>query len=207
MQKLIFSVIILICGFSLFASAQVKKGKRKTPSVKAVVTIKTEKMSEIKEPVEEDKDIWNKFYSKKYGFRIEFPAKVKDIFDDERDSFSTYETSTKKASYGLMLKNLPVSLSNKELAEIYETVISEVEDPKKSLTISKRDVYLDGKLGKEIVFEEKGRIVFTRCYILEQKLFMLSVSLQKKEYSNDFEKWVKKFFDSFSIEAKNISET
>jgi hypothetical protein len=183
--------------------AQTKKNKNKPLPIKAVVNIKIDKAREIKLPSEASEDVWNEYASRKYNFNITFPAKPENVRDDEMDKFATFETSTQKATYRLMIKSLSVNLSNSQLDEVYETSFSDVLVGGNVKLISKKNVYLNRKLGREFVFEDKKKVYFQRIYILEGRLYFISVMLLKKEYTKDFDKWALKFFESFSVEAKD----
>jgi hypothetical protein len=202
MRKIIY-IIFLFSAFTLQIIAQTKKNKNKPLPVKAVVNVKIDKASEIKLPSEASEGVWNEYASRKYNFNITFPAKPENVRDDEMDKFVTFETSTQKAAYRLMIKSLSVNLSNSQLDEVYETSFSDVLIGGNVKLISKKNVYLNRKLGREFVFEDKKKVYFQRIYILEGRLYFISVMLLKKEYTKDFDKWALKFFESFSVEAKD----
>jgi len=202
MKKIIY-LIFLSSVFTLQATAQTKRSKRKPLPVKAIVTIKIDKAPEIKLPSEESDGIWNEYASGKYNFNITFPAKSEDVRDDEVEKFATFETSTQKAAYQIIIKSLAVKLNNSQLDELYETTFSSILGDGEVKLVSKKNVYLNRRLGKEFVFADKKKIYFQRIYILEGKLYLLSITLPKKEYTGDFDKWVLKFFESFSVEAKD----
>lgn len=201
MRKIIY-IIFLFSAFTLQIIAQTKKNKNKPLPVKAVVNV-IDKAREIKLPSEESESVWNEFVSRKYNFNITFPAKPESVRKDEMDKFVTFETSTQKAAYRLMIKSLSVNLSNSQLDEVYETSFSDVLVGGNVKLISKKNVYLNRKLGREFVFEDKKKVYFQRIYILEGRLYFISVMLPKKEYTKDFDKWALKFFESFSVEAKD----
>jgi hypothetical protein len=202
MRKIIY-LFFLFSIFTLPTTAQTRRNKKKPLPVKAVVTIKIDKAPEIKLPSEESQGIWNEYTSAKYNFNITFPAKSEDVRDDEMDKFVTFEASTQKASYGLMVKSLSASLSNSQLDEVYETSFRDILVGGDVKLISKKNVYLNRRLGREFVFADKKKIYFQRIYILEGRLYFLSVMLPKKEYTADFDKWALKFFESFSVEEKD----
>lgn len=202
MRKIIY-IIFLSSAFPLQIFGQAKKDRKRPLPVKAVVTVKIDKAPEIKLPSEEDQLIWNEFISRKHNFNITFPAKPEDIRDDETDKFATFETNTRKAAYRLMIKSLSVNLSNSQLDEVYETSFSDVLIGGNVKLISKKNVYLNRKLGREFVFADKRKIYFQRIYILEGRLYFLSIMLPKREYTKDFDKWATKFFESFGVEVKD----
>jgi hypothetical protein len=184
-------------------TAQTKKEKKRPLPVKAVVTIKIDKAPEVKLPSEESESTWNEFVSSKHNFNITFPAKPEDVRDDEMDKFVIFGTSTQKATYGLMIKRLSVNLDNSQLDEVYETSFSDVLAGANVKLISKKNVYLNRRLGREFVFVDKRRIYFQRIYVLEGRLYFISIMLPKREYTKDFDKWALKFFESFSVESKD----
>jgi hypothetical protein len=125
MKKIIY-LIFLFSVFTLQATAQTSKNRKKPLPVKAVVNIKIDKAPEIKLPSEDSEGIWNEYTSRKYNFNITFPAKSEDVWDDEIEEFATFETNTQKAAYRLMIKSLPVNLDNSQLDGVYETSFSDV---------------------------------------------------------------------------------
>lgn len=202
MRKIIY-LIFLTSALTLQTTAQTKRDRKRPLPVKGVVTVKIDKAPEVKLLSEESEDIWNEFISRKHNFTITFPAKPEDIRDDEMDKFATFETNTQKAAYRLMIKSLSANLSNSQLDEVYETSFSDVLVGGNVRLISKKNVYLNRKLGREFVFADKRKIYFQRIYILEGRLYFLSIMLPKKEYTKDFDKWAEKFFESFSVEVKD----
>lgn len=204
MRKIV-CLIFLSTVFTLQTSAQSKKNRKKSLPVRAVVNVQTDAATETKLPSEENEGIWNEYISEKYNFNIIFPTKSVEVWDENIDKLITFEANTKKAAYRLMIKNLPVNLSNAQLDEVYEASFSDVLSGGKVRLISKKNVYLNRKLGREFVYAERKKIYFQRLYILEGKLFFLTISLPEKEYSKSFDKWASKFFESFSVEAHDNS--
>jgi hypothetical protein len=204
MKKVLAVCVFVFCIFSLSTFSQTKTNKQtsKTPSIRAEVTIKGNIPPEMPKPVEEDAKIWNEFASAKHGFWITFPAPEENVHNDDIDEFASFATSTKKAHYSLAVKNLLVSLNNSQLNDLFDTIVAQTEDDKTRL-IGKKDVYLNGTLGKELVYEENRNIVYGRFYIVESKLFMLSVSVPKKDYNKSFDRWAQKFFDSFGVKVNS----
>jgi hypothetical protein len=199
MKKNLLLIALIVCSFAVAGVAQTKSRKiKKIASVKADVTVRVEFPPE---PSEDDAGIWNDFVSDKYGFRLTFPAGADDVFSDEEESFVHFSASTEKARYALMVKNMLVSLNNSQLDALYESVFVKNQDQETSRLVRAKNVYLNGVLGKELVFEENGNVVFNRVYILESKLFVLTVNLSKKDYAPGFDKWAAKFLDSFGVKS------
>ncbi len=204
MKKIVY-LTALFSALALQMTAQTKKKGKITLPVKAVVTVKLDKFPERKFPSEADADIWNEYVSEKYRFKIIFPSKSTDVWNDETEGFVSFETGTKKASYQLSVKSLSVVASNAQLDEFYEISFGSILADGNVKLISKKNVYLNRKLGKEFVYTDKKKIYFQRLYILEGKLFLLSVTLPEKQYTKDFNRWALKFFDSFVVETKDNS--
>ncbi len=202
MNKILILFLLLISVS--FSNAQKRK---KLPVVRAEVTVKGNFPPIRANPNEEDVGIWNEFVSDNYGFKISFPSKNRDISVDTIREVKLYETPTKKATYHLMVKNFLIAPNNNQIDDYLEDFfVRNINLPDTKL-ISKKDIYYDGRLGKEIIYEAKGTIIFSRLYILEQKFFRLMVSLPKKEYKKDFDKWAMKFFESFYVKTKSTDET
>lgn len=204
-MKRISYLIVIFSILALPSAAQTNKKRRTALPVKAVVIIKAGKAPEKNLPSEDDADVWNEYNSEKYHFKIIFPSKSADVWSDETDRFITFESGTKKASYQLIVKTLPVVASNSQLDEFYETSFLSVLTGGNVKLISKKNVYLSRRLGKQFVYADRKKIYFQRLYILEGKLFLLSVTLPEKQYTKDFDRWALKFFDSFIVETTDNS--
>jgi hypothetical protein len=189
-------IALLACSCAAPNFAQTKKNT-KSSSVNAFVTAESGKSPELKRPTEETFGIWNEFNSEKHGFRIVFPAKPEEIWETGQDKIASFETETEKAHYGVLRMKFPPLLDHRQLNILRESLFAQSYDAKTTKLISEKNVCLDGMAGKELIYEEAGKIFFTRFYILEQKMFMLSVSLPKTEYTKDFDYWAMKFLDSF----------
>lgn len=204
MKKIIY--LALLFSFLLLPiTAQTKKNKKKNLPVKAVVTIKIDKVPEVKPPFEEDVGIWNEYSSKKYNFKITFPSKLADIRDDETGEIGTFETVTNESSYELIVKILPLVVNKSHLEEFYEASFYKILSDRNIKLTSKTNVYLNGRLGREFVYTDKDKIYFQRLYILDGKLFALSVILPEKQYNKNFDRWALKFFESFKVEVRDNS--
>ena len=186
--------------------AQTKKSKKKIPVIRATVTVRAGLPPLPKPHAEEEENIWNEYASEKYKFKITFPAKPANVFDGDEESaetFAGFQTHTVKALYRLAVKSLNVSLNNSQLDEKYESVLADDLNSSRVKIISKRNIYLNRRLGKEFIYKEKGKVCFLRMFLQERKLFWLTVTLPEKEYTKNFDKWAMKFFDSLDIETKD----
>lgn len=200
MKKNIFLTAALLCVLVAPVLAQTGKhpGKYSKPAtIRAFVAVEIEKSSGNQRPTEESSGIWNEFNSEEYGFTVVFPSKPAEIRETGLDKIASFETETEKAHYGVMRLTIPSLLDNRQLNILSESIFAESYDARTTRLISEKNLCLDGMPGKELVYEEAEKIFFARFYFLKQKLFMLSVSLPKTEYTKDFDRWARKFLDSF----------
>lgn len=196
MKRNAFLAAALLCLCAAPAFAQTKKA---TPAAlfNAFFNIEVGKSPLSDRPSEESYGVWNRFSSEKDGFTVIFPSHAEEIWTAEHDKISSFETETAKAHYSVMRMKFPSLLDNRQLNVLGEKLFAETLDAKTTNLISEKNICLDGVTGKELIYEEVGKIFFTRFYILEQKLFMLSVSLPKADYSTEFDYWAMKFLNSF----------
>lgn len=199
MKKNLLLCALLLSSITVPNIAQTKKRQvKKIAPIKAEVTVKVELPPA---PTEDAAGIWNDFVSDKFGFRVTFPAPVEDVFADEEGKFVNFSASTKKASYSLLVKNMLVAMNNSQLNTIYESLFDKNKSQQSGKLISVKNVYLNGVLGREMVFEENGKLIFNRLYIMESKLFVLTVNLSKQDYAPGFDRWAAKFLDSFGVKT------
>ncbi|HEX8735298.1 MAG TPA: hypothetical protein VF721_08260 [Pyrinomonadaceae bacterium] len=202
---------LLLIALAVYSSvapnfAQTKKNTNPSP-VSAFAANETGKSPKIKRATEESFGVWNEFSSEKQGFTVVFPAKPEEIWENAQGKFASFETETAKAHYGVMRMKFPPLLDPRQRDILAGNLFAGSFDAEITHLISEKNVCLDGISGKELIYEEAGKIFFTRFYILEQKMFMLSVSLPRAQYTKDFDYWAMKFLDSFGAkkDAKYIS--
>lgn len=201
MKRNVFQMLALLCVLSAPVFAQT--GKNTKPlSGNAFAGGEAGKSPGIKHPTEESFGVWNEFSSEKDGFTVVFPAKPEEIWETIQDKISSFETETEKAHYGVMRMKFPPLLDNRQLDILAEKLFAESYDAQTTRLISEKNVCLNGMAGKELIYEEAGKIFFTRFYIMQQKMFMLSVSLPRAAYTKDFDYWAMKFLDSFGAKKE-----
>lgn len=201
MNKNVFLTVALLCVLAAPVFSQNRKNTTPFQSFSAFAASDAEAgkstAAAVKRPTEEAFGIWNEYSSEKYGFTIVFPSRPEKVWETSRGKIASFETETEKAHYGVMRMNFPSLLDRRRLDVLAENLFAGSYDAKTTKLISEKGVCLDGMNGKELIYEEAGKIFFTRFYIMEQKMFMLSVSLPKAEYTKDFDYWAMKFLDSF----------
>ncbi|HEX9960213.1 MAG TPA: hypothetical protein VGB00_04745 [Pyrinomonadaceae bacterium] len=201
MKKNVFAAVALLCVFAAPVFTQTRKNTN-VSTMSAFISAETGKSPGIKRPTEEAFGIWNEFSSEKHGFTIVFPSRQSEIRETGAGKIGSFETETEKAHYGVMRMKFPSLLDNRQLDILGESLFAGSYDAKTTKLISEKNVCLDGMAGKELIYEEAGKIFFTRFYIMEQKMFMLSVSLPKTAYTKDFDYWAMKFLDSFGAKRE-----
>jgi hypothetical protein len=196
MKKNVFQMLALLCVLSAPVFAQT--GMNTNPlSGNAFVNAEAGKSPSMKRRTEEAFGVWNEFSSEKDGFRIVFPAQPEEIRETVQGKISSFETETEKAHYGVMRMKFPPLLDNRQLDILAGNLFAESYDAQTTRLISEKNVCLNGMAGKQLIYEEAGKIFFARFYIMQQKMFMLSVSLPRAAYTEDFDYWAMKFLDSF----------
>lgn len=196
MNKNVLPTVVLLCVFVAPVFTQTKKNT-KSLTASAFVAAESRKSPALKRPAEETFGIWNEFGSENLGFTIVFPAKSEEIRETGQGKIAGFETETEKAHYGVLRMKFPPLLDRRQLNILRESLFARGYDAKTTKLISEKNICLDGMAGKELIYEESGKIFFTRFYIMEQDMFMLSVSLPKTQYTVDFDYWAMKFLDSF----------
>lgn len=197
-MKKAFTLSVFLLGvFFLPTFAQTKQTTRKMDSGSSAVARNALPSTSYNE---ENARLWDDFSSEKYGFWITFPTDHKNVSFETGNSLASFSAQTDKAEYGVTIKNLLVSLNNNQLDQVFGAIIDKTESETTRL-VGDNDVYLNGFLGKELVYEENEKYVFTRFYIQEAKLFVLTVSLPIKDYNKSFNQWVYKFFESFTVKS------
>ena len=201
MKKLLTIFLILVSvGFSY---AQKRK---KVPKVRAEVTVKGNFPPLREKPNEEDAGIWNEYKSAEFGFEVVFPAKNEDVFDDEFNDVKFFQSSTRKANYGVIVKPVPKAVSQNGLKNLFENVFELILGADRTKIISQTNVRLGDLLGKEIIYERESSRVFSRFFIDGNKLYIVSMIMDKKNYKQSFDEWALKFLDSFNLPVKIKNE-
>lgn len=201
MKKLLIIFLILVSvGFSY---AQKRK---KVPKVRAEVTVKGNFPPLREKPNEEDAGIWNEYKSAEFGFEVVFPAKNEDVFDDEFNDVKFFQSSTRKANYGVIVKPVPKAVSQNGLKNLFENVFELILGADRTKIISQTNVRLGDLLGKEIIYERESSRVFSRFFIDGNKLYIVSMIMDKKNYKQSFDEWALKFLDSFNLPIKIKNE-
>lgn len=213
MKKLI-TVVSLILLVSISLCAQPRKIKRgnKLPTIRATVIVKGGGiLSEAKPRNETDNGIWNQIEFLPHRLKLDFPSTSEEIFDEETSIESEkvwiYTSYTERGKYQLIVRDFPAILDNEGIDEILENTIARVYTDDKLKLRSKRTVYYEGRLGKELEIEDKKTIQVARFYILNNKLFAIYVTVDPKEHRPLMEPWIQKFLNSFEVKVPIKNQT
>lgn len=197
-------ILIFILLFSVFTSNA--QNRKKKPILKGEVTIKGNFPPVREKPNEEDADIWFEYKSKEFLFDAIFPAKPEDVFDDEVKDLKFFQASTRKATYGVIIKTIPNLLSQNSEDKVYDDLFEQLFNSEATKIITERRVRIGDLSGKEMFFEKDNLKVFSRLYINKSKLYIISINIDKKDYKMSFDKWFLKFLDSFNLHLKIKNE-
>ena len=146
------------------------------------------------------------FKSKEFGFEVVLPAQPEDVFDDEANDVKFFQISTRKANYGVIIKPIPKLVNQNELNNLYENMLAIMLDSETTKIISQKNVRIGDLSGKEIFYEKDSSKFFSRMFITENKLYIVSMIMDKKDYKTSFDKWALKFLDSFNLKVKIKNE-
>lgn len=208
MKRLLTFLVFILILTSLVAG-QSRKKKRSVPkTIRVTVNVKGNVPPIKPLPNETDEGIWTVFELKDVGLQILLPATPKNIVDDNTGDVRSYEAETKMAKYLVIVRDLGVSLERNGAGRALDAIIDRgFGQPDSKSRIIKRGVLsYEGRPGRELISEEKSKRSISRLYILDGKLFALSVIIDNKDYTADFDKWVSKFFDSFQVKVSAINE-
>ena len=209
-MKFIFAIALLPL-ITLHALPQKKAKPTVTkPVIRATVTVKGDGNAAPVYPAETDKGIWNEFASKDGRMRILLPARSNDVewyYEDVRGIEAGFLTVRSKfARYQVVTRPSIQFESNRDIEEVLEASIQTAYSAPKSNVRVKRTIYYDGVLGKEFeaVYQRSDVTVvdYVRCYIVDSKMIIMSVSIEKPVDDEKLRPWITKFFDSLVV-ARN----
>ena len=192
------AIVLMVLTTTLVGAQKSKpKTKPKPKPIKATVTIKAD--PPVKPlPKETDADVWQEFTLKDDDLKLLFPGSKEDISDDSYGPVRTFQVSTEKASYMLAIREVGSSLVSGTNDEYLEQAIERFVDDQTRL-IEKKNIIYQGYSGKQIVSDAQGKRLAARLHLLNNKLFIMMVTVKSGDYHRDFDKWIEKFFDSFQV--------
>ena len=198
MKQIIFTtlILLLIAGSGFGQRKSTKIIKRKKPFDVLVVDppLPTKPL-----PNESDANLWQDYAVAEHNFVVTFPAANADVFDNKTNSFTNYTAETANARYELLVSDYPNVFDNGELDTVMEDGLKNVYTAQNIRIVSKKDVYFNQKIGKEIISEKNDKITRTRFLVVAQRQYLMSVVWPKAKFDQNFNVWAQKFFDSLRV--------
>jgi hypothetical protein len=210
MRRVWFITLALFVVAAMTVDGQTRKSRpRVVPKkVKANVTVDTVPTDTIVNvPITEaDAGTWNMFEIKEIGLEMMFPVANQNIQDDTLGRVRSFHATTNKATYLLAIRDLASPISNEGLETFLNEIIKNTFGERGTKLIDQRNLSYAGRIGKQLTTERNAHRTISRLYVLNGKLFAMSVTLDQKDYDQTFEKWITKFFDSFRVKVPVFNE-
>ena len=193
-------IIVLIFLTTTVSYAQTRKKKVIKPKpITATVTVKADPPIRPL-PNESDEKSWTEFESKEDGLTLLFPGRKDDVSDDNVEPVRTFDVSTVKAHYMLAVRDVGSLINNQDTDSFLEQTIQDAFGAETKFQEKKKITY-EGRDGRHIVLLDGDKRLAARLYLLNDKLFMISVTIKTTDYTPQFNKWIDKFFDSFLVKV------
>lgn len=205
--------LVAIATLILFTAAGVVEAQeRRTsrggrqPVVRETVTIKgdfpaTQTIPPIKET---DPDVWRTVTFPDHKFSIVLPMRKDDTVEpEEMPNLWSIASETDSATYRVVIRKFKSAHSFESAREMLDDAIATVYDDGDDVNIEPakmRDTPYGGWPGKEISSKGKGRINIFRIYIIDERMYMVSVSVTDEKSWPNIETWARKFLDSLKVE-------
>jgi hypothetical protein len=142
---------------------------------------------------------WRETISNDGRFRILFPGKPHAV--DDRDAYiKGFKFETAENGWVAQYSNLERAIPNDDLTlrAMYRPS-EEAIALKGQQLLARRDVFLNGRLGRELVILGTGRVTYMRAFVFGRRVYTLSVDRWTvKEVSAAIPTDVQQFFDSFA---------
>lgn len=196
---------LLMLGFFLMTTPIFGQSKSKKPAKSKPITATVVVKGDSKPlPKENDESQWTEFESKEDGLTLLFPGRKDDVLDEVVGPVKTFDVSTAKAHYMLAIRNVGQPIDIREIDRYLEETIQSAFGAGKAKFLVKRNITYEGRLGKQIAFEDNGKRLSARLLFINGRLFITSVSMKSVDYGPEFDKWIDKFFDSFRVKVPAI---
>ena len=205
-------IILVVLAGALLSYGQTKRPKRtgKLPVLRESVTVKGNLPPKATPLNEADPGVWRRFDFAEHRLSLQFPAAPGDKFENEVPDLGgvwTYSADTKRATYRLIVRDLPTLMNDDAIAETLDTAISEIYDSDSDVKLKLlRNVSYEGRPGREFIVEEKNKVQAIRIFVLEQKMYVMFVTVESRVDWPQIEFWAQKFFESFKVELPVFNE-
>lgn len=193
-------IVVLVLLTVTTSYAQTSKGKGVKPKpITATVTVKADPPIRPL-PNESDERVWTEFESKEDGLTLLFPGRKDDVSDSPVGPVRTFDVSTAKAHFILAIRDVGSFINNKNDGEFLEHTIRNAFGAETKF-LEKKNINYEGREGRQFVLVDNDKRLATRLYLLNGKLFIISVTIKVKDYTPEFNRWIDKFFDSFRVKG------
>ena len=154
--------------------------------------------------------IWKEFVSVEGKFKVMFPdipkKSNKEIVGKlgKRQSYS-FEVSSTPTAFAVTYQDLPnLPTTNQDsLKFLHDNLRDKALKETNSKLISGREIWLDGKLGRELIVTIDNQILTNRMYFVGNRQFQLTTSVDSSISTNEeIVSAVNTFLDSFQIIEK-----
>jgi hypothetical protein len=194
-----FLVLLFGCSILVGAQAEPKKPTKPKP-IRATVTVKGS--GNYVAPKLPDERKWTEFELTDHGLSILFPGDSDDIFDDGVGPVQTFSVSTENATYMLAIRSVGLPIDVRDTQTYLDETIDNAFDPETTKYVFRRSISYEGRIGRELALIDNDKRTEFRVYLINDKIFIVSVAVRQQEYSAGFDKWIKKFFDSFRVRVQ-----
>lgn len=192
-------LIVLFVGISIVGAQTSPKKPTKTKPIRATVTVIGSR--DVDAPRLPDESEWSEFSVPEHGLTILFPGEKDDVNDDEVGPVQTYSVPTEKASYTLAIRLVGNPIDQRDIQSFLDETIDNAFAPATTKFLFRRPISYEGRIGREFALMDKERRTEFRIFLLDSKLFIISVAVNQKDYDQGFDKWVRKFFESFAVKV------
>lgn len=210
MRRVLFITLITcaVTATQVYGQTRQTRPRVITKRAKAAVIIPKKSVDPPAEssPTESDDGNWNTFVLNEDSLEMLFPATHQNIQDETLGRIRSLQATTSKASYMLAVRELGTPISIEGLDTFLNEVAKNTYGERGTKLVDHHNISYAGRVGKEFTTERNSHRTISRLYVLNGKLFVMSVTLDQKDYDQTSEKWIAKFFDSFRVQVPIFNE-
>ena len=201
--RVVLSTAIVLAAMLPVAGQRSKSTSKRSTKIKPIrVTVVVK--SDTPWPVQpKETDPWSGFVLEEDRLALLFPGTAKDLSTDVEGGVKTYALSTARAMYMLAVRDIGEFVDPREIDTYLDGRILAAFGQPTVKFVEKQEISYAGRSARHLVVIDKGKRMSTRIYVLNGKLFITLVSINTKDYSLEFEKWIVKFLNSFSVGVRS----
>lgn len=167
--------------------------------------------------VEYNETAWKTFAPPEGGFSILMPGQpVKSgrLIQSAGDllPYFTFTLRTAMAEYMAGYLDFPLALTEPgDLKTYYDGSRDQMKEILPFKLATERDIYLEGRLGREMIFESEQDIIKARLLLVNRRLFQVLILTRKYQNSPPaiirfYESTIHKFLDSFKVTDLKVTD-